>query len=483
MHKKTVHEIRDLLRRKEISSVELTKIALERINSIDDRLGAFISVYGEQALEAAKDVDRKIASGEELPDLAGIPTALKDNMNMKGTKTTCASRMLENFVSPYDAGVTERLKENGAVIIGKTNMDEFAMGSSNETSYFKKVRNPYDLERVPGGSSGGSAAAVASGEVYYSLGSDTGGSIRQPAAMCGVVGLKPTYGRVSRYGLVAFASSLDQIGPFTKDVEDCAIVLNAISGKDERDSTSADVKVEDFTKYLNRDIRGMRIGMPVEFFGEGISEDVRKIIIDAVEVFKSQGAEVKEISLPMSRYALEVYYILASSEASSNLARFDGIRYGYRAESYSDAVDIYTKSRSQGFGDEVKRRIMLGTYALSAGYYDAYYKKALQIRTLIINEFKEAYKNVDIILSPTSPTTAFKLGEKINDPLSMYLSDIYTVPVNIAGIPAISIPAGLSNGLPVGLQLMGNYFEEGTLLKAAHAFERATEHHRIRPSI
>lgn len=473
MHNRTAHEIRDLIRKKEVSSVEITKNIINRIENIDDKIGAFISSYPDEALKSAQKIDERIANGESLPDLAGIPMGIKDNMCMSGTKTTCGSRILENYTSPYDAHVVEKLKENGAVIIGKLNMDEFAMGSSNETSAYKKVRNPYDIERVPGGSSGGSAASVAAGEVYYSLGSDTGGSVRQPSAFCGVVGLKPTYGRVSRYGLVAFASSLDQIGPITKDVEDCAIVMNAISGKDKRDSTSADVRVEDYTKYLTEDIRGMRIGMPEEYFGEGMDEGVRKTILNGIEVLKSLGAEIKVIKLPMSYYALAVYHILASSEASSNLARFDGIKYGYRAKDYKDAIDIYFKSRSQAFGDEVKRRIMLGTYSLSAGYYDEYYKKALKVKTLIIEEFKRTFMDVDIIVSPTSPILPFKIGEKIEKPLEMYLSDIYTVPVNIAGITAISVPAGKINGLPVGIQFIGNYFEEGTIIKAAYAFEKS----------
>lgn len=483
MHNKTAHEIRDMIRKKEVTSLEVTKAIIDRINSVDDKLGAFLSLYPEEAIVAAKKIDERIASGESLPDLAGIPMGIKDNMCMEGTRTTCGSKMLENFVSPYDAAVVEKLKENGSIIVGKLNMDEFAMGSSNETSAYKKVRNPYDTERVPGGSSGGSAASVASGEVFYSLGSDTGGSVRQPASLCGVVGLKPTYGRISRYGLVAFASSLDQIGPITKDVYDCALVMNALSGKDNRDSTSADVKVEDYTRYLTGDIRGMRIGMPDEYFGEGIDEGVRKVIMEAVEVLKSQGAEIKRIKLPMSEYALSVYYILASSEASSNLARFDGIRYGYRSKDFTDAVDVYIKSRSQGFGEEVKRRIMLGTYSLSAGYYDAYYNKALKVKTLIMEEFKKAFKDVDTIISPTSPCTAFKFGEKAKNPLSMYLSDICTVPINIAGVTAISVPAGSIDGLPVGLQFIGNYFEEGTIIKAAHAFEKASGHNNMRPAI
>lgn len=483
MHNKTVHEIRDLLRKKEISSLELTKETLDRINSVDKKIDAFLTINSESALNAAKVVDKKIASGEQISDLAGIPMALKDNMCEAGIKTTCASKMLENFVSPYNAAVVDKLNNNDAVIVGKTNLDEFAMGSSTENSAFKTTKNPYDTDRVPGGSSGGSAASVSAGEVYYALGSDTGGSIRQPASFCGVVGMKPTYGRVSRYGLVAFASSLDQIGPFTKDVKDCALVLNAICGKDEKDSTSADVLVPDFTKSLKGSIKGLKIGMPKEYFGAGIDDDVNKVLMNAIETLKKLGAEIKEISLPLSRYALEVYYILASSEASSNLARFDGIKYGFRAEDYKDAVDIYVKSRSEGFGDEVKRRIMLGTYALSSGYYDAFYKKGLKVKTLIINEYKNAFCDVDVIVSPTSPTTAFKIGDKMQDPLSMYMSDICTVPVNIAGLPGISIPAGFVNGLPVGLQFIGNYFDEGTILNTAYTFEQATDFHKVRPEL
>lgn len=483
MHTKTLHEVKELINKKEISCVELTRSTFDRISKVDDKIGAYLQLDEEGALKKAREVDEKIQRGEETSFLAGIPMAIKDNICVEGLKTTCASKILENFVAPYDAHVTKKLKENDAVIIGKLNMDEFAMGSSSENSAFKKVKNPFDLERVPGGSSGGSAAAVAAGEAYYTLGSDTGGSIRQPASLCGVVGLKPTYGRISRYGLVAFASSLDQIGPFTKDVEDCAHVLNAIAGHDSMDSTSAKVEVEDYTKYLNQDIKGMKIGIPKEYFAEGLNPEIRGIIENGIEVLKKLGAEIKEISLPMSKYALAVYYILASSEASSNLARFDGIRYGYRAEDFEDVVDLYVKSRSQGFGDEVKRRIMLGTYALSAGYYDAYYKKALKVRTLIIQEYKKAFEEVDVILTPTSPTVAFKLGEKSNNPLEMYLSDIYTVPINIAGVPAISIPAGFVDGLPVGMQLIGDYFKEGTLLKVSHAFERETEFTKVKPSI
>ncbi|MCX7904513.1 MAG: Asp-tRNA(Asn)/Glu-tRNA(Gln) amidotransferase subunit GatA [Caloramator sp.] len=472
MHYLSAHEIRDLIRKKEVTAEEVTIKTLERIKEVDDKVNAYLEVF-EDAVDSAKEIDKKIAQGEDIKDLAGIPMAIKDNICMKGRKTTCASKILENFVSPYDATVVERLKENGAVIVGRLNMDEFAMGSSTENSAFKKTKNPYDLERVPGGSSGGSAAAVAAGEAYYTLGSDTGGSIRQPASLCGVVGFKPTYGRVSRYGLVAFASSLDQIGPFTRDVEDAALVLNAICGKDSKDSTSADVNVEDFTTYLNKSLKGVKVGLPKEYFGEGIDDGVKKELEKAIALLKDLGVEIKEISLPMSQYALAVYYILSSSEASSNLARFDGIRYGVRAKDFEDVVDLYVKSRSQGFGNEVKRRIMLGTYALSSGYYDAYYKKALKVKTLIINEFKKAFEDVNLIISPTSPSVAFKFGEKADDPLKMYLSDICTVPVNIAGLPAVSIPAGLSDNLPVGLQIIGNYFKEGEIISLAHGIEKA----------
>ncbi|KRQ87535.1 Glutamyl-tRNA(Gln) amidotransferase subunit A [Caloramator mitchellensis] len=472
MHFKYAHEIKDLLIKKEVSAEEVVKSSIERIKEVDGKIDAFLEVFEEDAIENAKSVDKKIANGEEVGALAGIPMAIKDNICLKNQKTTCASKILENFTSPYDATVVRKLKESDAIIIGRLNMDEFAMGSSTENSSIKKTKNPYDLERVPGGSSGGSAASVAAGEVYFSLGSDTGGSIRQPASLCGVVGFKPTYGRVSRYGLVAFASSLDQIGPFTRDVEDCALVLNTICGKDNLDSTSANVDVEDFTTYLNKDIKGIRVGLPKEYFGEGIDEGVKREVEKAVEALKLLGAEVKEISLPMSKYSLPVYYILSSSEASSNLARFDGIRYGYRADEFEDLVDLYVKSRSIGFGSEVKRRIMLGTYALSSGYYDAYYKKALKVKRLIIEEFKRAFEEVDLIVSPTSPSVAFKFGEKADDPLKMYLSDVCTVPVNIAGLPAVSMPVGLSEGLPVGLQIIGNYFQEGKILSLASSIEK-----------
>jgi aspartyl-tRNA(Asn)/glutamyl-tRNA(Gln) amidotransferase subunit A len=483
MHYKSAHEISQMIRKGETTSEEVTRCSLDRIEKNDHKLGAFLEVFADEAMENAKEVDRKLKNGEKLPPLAGVPVGVKDNMCLKGHKATCGSKMLENFVSPYDATVVEKLKANGAVIMGKLNMDEFAMGSSNETSAFKKVKNPYDLERVPGGSSGGSAASVAAGEVYCSLGSDTGGSIRQPAAFCGIVGMKPTYGRVSRYGLVAFASSLDQIGPFARDAQDCAMMMNAICGHDSKDSTSASVKDEDFTKGMTGDIKGMKIGVPMNYLGEGIDEGVRKVTLETIEKLKSLGAEIKEISLPLSEYALAVYYILASSEASSNLARFDGVRYTHRAKSFDDVTDLYFQSRSEGFGDEVKRRIMLGTYALSAGYYDAYYKKALRVKTRIIDEYKDTFKQVDMVMTPTAPSTAFKIGEKANDPLSMYLNDIYTVPVNIAGLPGISVPAGLSDKLPVGIQLIGNYFEEGKLLNAAYALEKTQDLGMFRPEL
>lgn len=483
MHYKSAHEISQMIRKGETTSEEVTRCCLDRIEKNDDKLGVFLEVFADEAMENAKEVDRRLKNGEELPPLAGVPVGVKDNMCLKGHKTTCGSRMLENFISPYDATVVEKLKANGAVIMGKLNMDEFAMGSSNENSAFKKVKNPYDLERVPGGSSGGSAASVAAGEVYCSLGSDTGGSIRQPAAFCGVVGMKPTYGRVSRYGLVAFASSLDQIGPFARNVQDCALMMSVICGHDPKDSTSADVKDEDFAKSLSGDIKGMKIGVPTNYLGEGLDEGVRKVTLDTIERLKSLGAEIKEISLPLSEYALAVYYILASSEASSNLARFDGIRYTHRAKNFEDVTDLYFQSRSEGFGDEVKRRIMLGTYALSAGYYDAYYKKALKVKTRIIEEYRDTFKQVDMVMTPTTQGVAFKIGEKANDPLAMYLNDIYTVPVNIAGLPGISVPAGFSDKLPVGIQLIGNYFEEGKLLNAAYALEKTQDLSMFRPEL
>lgn len=484
LYEKTIHELSSMLKNKEVSSVEITKSVLERIDSVEDKVGGYISVCAESALVEAESADKKIAAGEFTSDILGIPAAVKDNICTKDISTTCASKMLENFVPPYDAFVSSKIKENGGIIIGKANMDEFAMGSSTETSYFKTTKNPYDLTKVPGGSSGGSAAVVAADEAIFSLGSDTGGSIRQPASFCSVVGLKPTYGLVSRYGLVAFASSLDQIGPMTKDVTDCAIVLNTIAGHDRMDSTSANIKLPDYKTSLVSDVKGMKIGIPKEYIGDGISEDVKKVILDTAKKYEEMGAVVEEFSLPMTDYALSAYYIISSAEASSNLARFDGIKYGYRTKEFEDLNDLYAKSRTEGFGSEVKRRIMLGTYALSSGYYDAYYKKAQQVRTLIKQSFADAFKKYDVILSPAYPNTAFEIGGKISDAVQMYLGDICTVSVNIAGLPAIVIPAGFdSANMPVGVQLIGKAFDETTLLRASYTFEQNTDFSKIRPTL
>jgi aspartyl-tRNA(Asn)/glutamyl-tRNA(Gln) amidotransferase subunit A len=454
---------------KEIKPSELVSASLERISATDEKVKAFLHLNADLALERAKELD-------SLPDapglLYGIPGALKDNMNTKGVQTTSGSKILANYVSVYDATVTAKLNEQGAVTVGKANMDEFAMGSSGENSGFFPTHNPWDLSRVPGGSSSGSAAAVAAGQVVFSLGSDTGGSIRQPAAYCGVVGLKPTYGLVSRFGLVSYASSLDQIGPFTQTVEDNAIVLQAIAGHDRYDSTSANVDIPNYLNALTGDIKGLRIGLPKEYFGEGLDAGVRAQVEGAIKVLESLGATVGEVSLPHTKYAVAAYYLLAPAEASSNLARFDGVRYGVRADA-DNLMDMYKKTRAEGFGEEVKRRIMLGTYALSSGYYDAYYLRAQKVRTLIKQDFDNAFEQFDVILGPTAPTTAFKLGANIEDPITMYLNDIYTIPVNLAGIPAISVPCGLADGLPVGLQLIGKSFDESTLLRVAHAYEQA----------
>ncbi|MCI5969692.1 MAG: Asp-tRNA(Asn)/Glu-tRNA(Gln) amidotransferase subunit GatA [Oscillospiraceae bacterium] len=471
----SVGTLSKMLENKEITSVELTENLLERIEETDKDIEGYITVASESAVSEAKKADERIAKGDISP-LNGICASVKDNICTDKILTTCASKMLYNFVPPYDATVVKKLKEQGSVIVGKTNMDEFAMGSSTETSYFKKTKNPHDLTKVPGGSSGGSAAAVAADEAIFALGSDTGGSIRQPSAFCGVVGLKPTYGLVSRYGLVAFASSLDQIGPITKNVTDSAIVLNAIAGYDKMDSTSADEKADDYTKSLGESVKGLKIGIPKEYIGEGIQKEVKDAILNAAKKYEEMGAEVFEFSLPMTKYALPAYYIMSSAEASSNLARFDGVKYGYRSENYTDLTDMYLKTRSEGFGSEVKRRIMLGTYALSAGYYDAYYKKAQQARTLIRNSFAEAFEKFDVILTPTTPTTAFEIGKNITDPITMYLNDICTVSVNIAGLPAISIPCGYDDkNMPIGLQLIAKPFGENTLFKTAYAFEQNTD--------
>ena len=472
----TVHELKEKLAKKEITVQEVTKAYVDRINDKEKDVGAFVTTLCDEALEEAKSIQEKIDAGEIKGELAGIPIGIKDNMCTKGIKTTCSSKMLENFVSPYDATVVEKLKEQHMIDLGKLNMDEFAMGASTEYSAFHVTRNPWNLNTVPGGSSGGSAAAVAANLVPWALGSDTGGSIRQPAAFCGVVGLKPTYGLVSRYGLVAFASSLDQIGPITKDVEDAAMLLNVIAGHDERDTTSENREKIDYTKCLKNDVKGLKIGVPKEFFGEGINEEVKAKLKEAIEKYKEMGAEVEEFSLDIANYALATYYIIACAEASSNLGRFDGIRYGYRTENFTNLKEIYKNSRSKGFGDEVKRRIILGTYVLSSGYYDAYYKKAQQVRTLVRKEFDKAFEKYDVLLTPTSPTVAFEIGTKSSNPLEMYLADICTVSINIAGLPGISVPCGVdSNGMPVGMQLIGNRFDEEKILNAAYTYEQATK--------
>lgn len=478
----TIQEARSRLDSREISSVDLTKAVLGRIEQIEDSVKAFVSVNEELAIEQADLADKRIAAGNAAP-LTGIPMQLKDNMATRGIATTCSSRMLEDYIPPYDATVTQKLYEQSAVLIGKGNLDEFAMGSSTENSAFFPTRNPWDLDRVPGGSSGGPAAAVAASECFYSLGSDTGGSIRQPASLCGVVGLKPTYGLVSRYGLVAFASSLDQIGPITKDVTDCALVLNAIAGYDPRDSTSLNAEIPDYTGSLGRDLSGLRIGVPTEYFVEGMEPGVEDATRKSIELLDRLGAETVEISLPHTSYALAVYYILAPSECSANLARYDGVKYGLSDRDAETMWDALEQTRGKGFGPEVKRRIMLGTYALSAGYYDAFYLKAQRVRTIIRREFEQAFESVDAIVSATSPTVAFELGAKTSDPVQMYLSDVLTLPANIAGIPGMSIPAGMSDGLPVGLQILGKALGEQTIFKIAHALEQATDWHTLRPSL
>lgn len=469
----TVHELLEKLEKKEITSQEIVESYLKRIDEKENDVQAFVTKAGEKTLEEAKEIDEKRKAGEKLPKFAGIPIGIKDNMCTKGEKTTCSSKMLENFVSPYDATVIEKLKEEDMISLGKLNMDEFAMGGSTEYSYFHPTHNPWNLSKVPGGSSGGSAAAVAANLVPWALGSDTGGSIRQPSSLCGVVGLKPTYGLVSRYGLVAFASSLDQIGPITKDVEDSAMLLNIIAGHDEKDTTSVDIEKKDYTKSLVKDVKGLKIGLPKEFIGEGINEEVKQAILETAKKYEELGATVEECSLDIGKEALAVYYIIACAEASSNLGRFDGIRYGYRSEKFDNLREIYINSRTEGFGPEVKRRIILGTYVLSSGYYDAYYKKAQKVRTVIRNEYQKLFEKYDLILTPTSPTVAFGIGEKSNNPLEMYLADICTVPVNIAGLPGMSLPVSLDKqGMPIGVQLIGKHFDEETIFRAAYTLER-----------
>ena len=474
--KLTVHELQDKLKSKEITVTDITKAYIKNIEEKEKDIGAFVTTLEDEAIKKSEEIQEKIEKGENLGNLAGIPIGIKDNICTKGIKTTCSSKMLENFVSPYDATVMEKINNENMINLGKLNMDEFAMGGSTEYSYFHKTKNPWNLNKVPGGSSGGSAAAVAANMVPWALGSDTGGSIRQPASFCGVVGLKPTYGLVSRYGLVAFASSLDQIGPITKDVKDCAMLLNIIAGHDERDSTSANTEKIDYVKALKNDVKGLKIGVPKEFFGEGINEEVKEKLNEAIEKYKELGAEVEECSLDIAKYSLAAYYIIACAEASSNLGRFDGIRYTYRTKEYKNLKELYKKTRSEGFGPEVKRRIILGTYVLSSGYYDAYYKKAQKVRTLVMNEFKKAFEKYDILLTPTSPTVAFDIGSKSNNPLEMYLADICTVSVNIAGLPGISIPCGKDKeGMPIGMQLIGKRFDESTILNAAYTFEQKCE--------
>jgi aspartyl-tRNA(Asn)/glutamyl-tRNA(Gln) amidotransferase subunit A len=476
MHHKTLVELGADLRQGAYSSEELTRACLDRVAVLDNQLNSFITVIEAQALQAARDADARIRSGAAGP-LTGIPYAHKDIFCTRGVKTSCGSRMLDNFIAPYDATVTQQLNAAGAVMIGKTNMDEFAMGSSNETSFYGPVTNPWDSETVPGGSSGGSAAAVAARLVPASTGTDTGGSIRQPAALCGITGLKPTYGRVSRYGMIAFASSLDQAGPFARTAEDAALMLGAMAGFDPRDSTSVERAPDDYTGGLNNSLQGLKIGLPKQFFGEGLDSGVAAAVEAALDEYRKLGAVITEISLPNSQLAVPTYYVVAPAECSSNLSRFDGVRFGYRAKDPEDLEDLYKRSRGEGFGAEVKRRIMIGTYALSAGYYDAYYLKAQQVRRLIREDFMRAFEQVNVIMGPTSPSVAFRLGEKSDDPVTMYLSDTYTIAVNLAGLPGMSIPAGFAADMPVGLQLIGNYFEEARLLNAAHRYQQVTDWH------
>lgn len=483
LYRLTIHEAHELLTKREITSVELTTAVFDRIEEVEERTGAYITLVRDRAMAEASDADEIIRKGNGGP-LTGIPIAVKDVLCTEGIRTTCGSKILENFIPQFSSPIVRRFKEARAVIIGKTNMDEFAMGSSTEHSAFKPTRNPWDLDRIPGGSSGGSAAAVAADECIGAIGTDTGGSIRQPASHCGVVGLKPTYGRVSRFGLVAFASSLDQIGPISKDVSDSAILMNAICGHDPNDSTSVPREVPDYTKALRPGLEGLVVGMPEEYFPEGLDEDVEKAVHDAVKVIEDLGATRKSVSLPHTEYAVAVYYLIAPAEASSNLARYDGVRYGFRDKGADEMIQMYRNTRSQGFGPEVQRRIIIGTYALSAGYYDAYYGKASQVRTLIMQDFHQAFETCDVLLAPVAPTPAFKLGEKLDDPLSMYLSDIFTLPSSLAGIAGMSVPCGFSkDGLPIGLQILSKHFDEETLIKVAYNLEQATDYHTRSPNL
>lgn len=483
LYEMTATQLARLLREKNVTSLEITQSVLDRIEAVEGQVHSYVTVLPETALHMAREADRRLAAGDAGP-LTGIPIAVKDNMCMRGERTTCGSRVLENYVPPYDATVVRLLRDEGMVILGKANMDEFAMGSSTETSYWGPTRNPWDLERIPGGSSGGSAAAVAAGEAIVSLGSDTGGSIRLPAAFCGVTGIKPTYGAVSRYGLVAYASSLDQIGPFSRDIEDLSLLLNVLCGHDPSDSTSVPRDYPDFTKFLDQPVKGMTLGLPREFFGKLDNPEVRGSISEARSVFEDLGVKFVELSLPTLDYGIAAYYVIAPSEASSNLARYDGVKYGHRAGSFESMIDMYCRTRAEGFGPEVKRRIMLGTYALSSGYYDAYYLKAAKVRTLITQDFRKAFEKCDAILCPTAPSPPFKIGEKIDDPIQMYLTDVFTIPVNMAGLPGIAIPGGLSGGgLPIGLQLIAPHFEESRLVQLGSAFQKVTDHHLKRPAI
>ena len=479
----TVFEAHQGLRSRDFSSVELTEAILRRIDETDNKIRAYVTLCGDRALQQAEAADRRLSEATEVHPVLGIAVAIKDNFLMEGVRTTCASKILANFMPPYDATVIARLRSAGSVFTGKTNLDEFAMGSSTENSAFNVTCNPWDLTRVPGGSSGGSAAAVAAGQCLAALGTDTGGSIRQPAAYCGIVGLKPTYGRVSRYGIVAFASSMDQVGPLTKDVRDCALMLEAIAGYDQTDSTSVNLTAPRYSAALTGEIRGIRVGVPKEYFVAGMQPEVEQSVRQAIHQLQRLGAETREISLPHTEYAVAVYYVIATAEASSNLARYDGMRFGHRARA-NDLTEMYMKTREEGFGAEVKRRIMLGTYALSAGYYDAYYLKAQKVRSLIKNDFDRAFKVCDVIVTPTAPTTAFRLGEKTADPLQMYLSDIYTLSINLAGLPALSLPCGFDfDGLPIGMQIIGKHFDESTVLRLAYGYEQATEWHKQTPKL
>ncbi|HDM88500.1 MAG TPA: Asp-tRNA(Asn)/Glu-tRNA(Gln) amidotransferase subunit GatA [Candidatus Bathyarchaeota archaeon] len=484
LHKLTAIEVSERIQSGELSAEEYLYSILERMERVEGKIHAFVTVVKKNALETAREIDRKVQRGNDLGSLAGVVVAVKDNICTRGIRTTCSSRMLKSFVPPYDATVIERLKAADAIIIGKTNMDEFAMGTTTETSYFGATHNPWDLNKVPGGSSGGSAAAVIAEGTTVALGSDTGGSIRCPASYCSIVGLKPTYGLVSRYGLISYANSLEQIGPLTRSVEDCALLLSVISGHDSRDSTSVDLPAKDYLKNLRDDMRGIKIGLPREFFGEGVEDAVKDAVLKAIDKLEDLGASCFEISLPMMKYALAAYYIIAMSEASSNLARYDGLRYGYRDENARGNFDeVFSRNRREGFGAEVRRRIILGTYALSAGYFEQYYIKALKIRTLIRRDFERALKDADVIVGPTMPLLPFNLGERIDDPLKLYMCDILTVPANLTGCPAISIPCGFRNGLPVGMQIIGRPFDEDTILKVAYAFEQSTDYHKLRPPI